>query len=310
MIKPSILTKNSFLVVFLMGLVALTSCTRKKAELGSESNPVKLFFIPSVEAKMLDDKSKVFKEYLEKNTPYKFKVSVPQNYVAVVEAFGTDRADVAALNTFGYLMANSKYGAQARITVVRFGSDTYKGQIITRADGPIKKIEDITGKKFAYVDPVSTSGYLLPAKLFQDKGIKPKETVFANKHDIVVTMVYQGRVDAGATFHSPVEEGEIQDARRLVKQQFPNVEKEISILELTDAIPNDPIVFRKDMSEEMKATITKALLTFVETPDGKSAFKELYGVTALKESNDASYDSVRQMMMALGKDVAELMGQK
>jgi len=307
--KPSFIMRAIHFSLLVTIVLFLDACTAK-GELGTEKNPVKLFFIPSVEAQMLDDKSKVFKEYLEKNTPYKFKVSVPNSYIAVVEAFGTERADVAALNTFGYLLANSKYGTEARLTVIRFGSDTYRGQIIAKSDGPIKKLEDIAGKKFAFVDPVSTSGYLLPSKIMQDKGIKPSDTVFANKHDTVVTMIYQNQVDAGATFYSPEENGEIQDARRLVKKQYPDIEKKISIIQLTDSIPNDPIVFRKTMPEEMKVAITKALLAFVQTPDGQAAFKDLYGVTALKESNDQAYDPIREIMKALGKDVADMLVKK
>lgn len=114
---------------------------------------------------------------------------------------------------------------------------------------PIKSIEDLT-KKAAYVDPASTSGYILPLKLLKDKKIETKETVFALKHDNVISMVYQGQVDAGAAFFSPSHknekgEEEIEDARRLVKTQYPDVEKKISIIGMSDSIPNDPFVFRK-----------------------------------------------------------------
>jgi hypothetical protein len=157
-------------------LIATGACTRKEQPLGSAENPVKLFFVPSVDAKVLAEKGELVKKYLETETGLKFAISVPTSYVAVVESFGTSRADVAAINTFGYLLANEKYGAQALITFIRYGSDTYQAQIIAKADSKISSLKDLAGKKFAFVDPASTSGYLLPAKMFKDQGVELKET--------------------------------------------------------------------------------------------------------------------------------------
>ncbi|MFN7727547.1 MAG: phosphate/phosphite/phosphonate ABC transporter substrate-binding protein [Bdellovibrio sp.] len=288
---------------------ALSGCTSKKAELGSEKNPVKLYFVPSVDAKVIDDNSKIFKDFLEKNTPYKFQVMIPQSYVAVVEAFGTKRADISAMNTFGYVLAHERYGAEARMTVLRHGASTYQGQILVKNDDKIKSLPDLMGKKLAFVDAASTSGYLLPLKVLKDRGIVPSETMFAGKHDNVVSMIYNGQVDAGATFYSPPDAEGIQDARRLVKTQYPDVEKKVKILELTEGIPNDPIVFRKEMPEEMKNVIVEAFLKFVATPEGKDAFKKIYAVDDIKRASDADYDAVRTMLKALGKNADELMKQ-
>jgi phosphonate transport system substrate-binding protein len=288
----------------------LAGCTRDKGPIGSETNPIKLFFVPSVEAQVLEDTSKLVRAYLESHTPYKFSVGTPTSYISVVEAFGTKRADVASLNTFGYILAHQKYGVQAKLTVVRHGASTYKAQIVARNDSSINSLADLKGKKFAYVDPASTSGYLMPAKLFKDKAIELGETVWASKHDNVISMVYQKQVDAGATFYSPPEDGVIQDARRLVQQQYPDVEKKIKIVTLTDSIPNDPIVFRKDLPEEIKETISQAILDYISTEEGREAFFKLYGVTAFKKSSDKDYDSVRSMLIALGQDPSALAAKK
>ena len=292
-------------VICLFSLI--TGCARDRGELGTGENPVKLFFVPSVDAKVIANRSKEIQAYLEANTPYKFEVKTPPSYIAVVESFGTWRADVAALNTFGYILAHEKYNAEARLTVLRYGRATYRSQIIARADSGIEKVEDLAGKKFAYVDAASTSGYLLPRKMFKDHGIAPAETTFAGTHANVVSMVYQRQVDAGATFHSPVEDGKIQDARRLVKTQYPDVEDVIRIVQLTDEIPNDPIVFRKELSEEMKETITAAFLAYLDTEEGRTTFHDLYGVTAMRRSTDADYAGVREMIENLGTSADDLM---
>lgn len=293
-------------MILSLALGAVLGCTRERAPIGSEANPIKLFFVPAVDAKLIEDRAVIVKNYLEKNTPYKYQISIPTSFVAVVEAFGTSRADVAALNTFGYILAHEKYGVEAKLTVLRHGKTTYQSQVIAREGSGINKLEDLAGKKVAYVDPASTSGYLLPAKMLKDRGIKPSETMFANKHDNVVTMVYQGQVDAGATFYSPPAENEIQDARRLVKTQFPDVEKKIKIVELTSEIPNDPFVVRKDLPEDVKKSVVQGFMNFVKTEEGKNAFKDLYGVTDIMPATDKDYDGVREMLKALGKSATEL----
>lgn len=290
---------------FAISILTFSSCTFKKAELGSAENPVKLFFVPSVDAKVIDSSSKAMKTWLEDNTPYKYEVHVPQSYIAVVEAFGAKRADIAALNTNGYLLAHEKYGAEARLTVIRHGSRTYQAQIVAKK-GRFKGLKDLAGKKFAFVDPASLSGYILPLKFLKDEGVKIGESVFAMKHDNVISMVYQGQVDAGATFYSPPEEEEgIQDARRLVKAQYPDVEEKVEILKLTHEVPNDPIVFRKDLPEAMKKTLSDAFLKMVETSEGREAFKAIYGVTALQPATDRDYDAVRDMLKSVSQKSEE-----
>lgn len=295
-----------YLTVLFCFLVFLPSCTRDRGEIGSAKNPIKFFFVPSVDTKVIEDTSEVLKSYLEKNTPYKYQIKIPPSFIAVVEAFGTNRADVASINTFGYILAHEKYGAEARLTVIRHGESTYKAQFLAKEGSGIEELKDFEGKDLAFVDPASTSGYLLPLKILKDKKIEPKNTMFAMRHDNVVSMIYQGQVDGGATFYSPPADGEIQDARRLVKTQYPDVEEKIKIVELTPPIPNDPVVFRKELPEKVKDDIVKALNEFVSTPEGKDVLQKLSSVTGFIPATDKDYDDVRKMLKALGKSASEL----
>jgi phosphonate transport system substrate-binding protein len=289
----------SFLFLF---LILLGSCTLKKDVLGSNKNPIKFQIVPSQDVKILSENSKRLQDYLESHTPYKFEVTIPSTFVSVVDALGSKKADMAAINTSGYYMAHKKFGVEARLTVIRHGLATYQSQFLARSDSKIKSLKDLNGKKIAFVDPSSTSGYLLPIKLMQDKKVVPKDVVFAMKHDAVVSKIYQGEVEAGATYYSPPQNGEIDDARRLVKAQFPDVEEKVRIVELSDPIPNDPIVFTKEMPEEIKEKISHTLQAFVLTPDGQKVLNSLLGATNLKKATDSDYDSVREMMRDLLQD--------
>jgi phosphonate transport system substrate-binding protein len=232
-------------------------------------------------------------------TGYYFSTAVPASYIAVVEAFGTRKADIASINTFSYLMANAKYGAEAKLRIVRDNNETsYKGMIFSRVGSGIDSLKDLEGRSFAYVDPSSTSGYILPKAKLEKLGIKLGETVFSMRHDNAVTMVYQKQVDAGAAYYAPPDPktGEILDARMRVKQQFPDVAKKIKIIGFTQDIPNDPWVFRKDMDEDMKNKIIKALIKYVNTPAGGKSMYEIYDIRGLIPTTDSDYDGLRKLL--------------
>jgi phosphonate transport system substrate-binding protein len=292
-----------YLLPITIFVIILSARELNEGVLGSRTNPIKIYFTPSVDAERITTNAKELVDFLERETGYYFITAVPSSFIAVVEAFGTRKADIASINTFSYLMANEKYGAEAKLRIVRDGNETtYKGQFITRFDSGINTLSDIQGRTMAYVDPSSTSGFILPKAKLDKMGIKPSESVFAMKHDNVVIMVYQRQVDVGATYYAPPRQGtnEILDARMRVEQQFPDVEKKVKIIGFTEDIPNDPWVFRKDMDEGMKQKIIDALIKFVNTDKGREALFEIYDIVGLIPTSDKDYDKLRNMLKDQG----------
>ena len=303
--------KTLYLLFLFIGLSGTNiQCTKKKYALGSIQNPIKLAFIPSVDVNLIEDTSKKIKSYFEKHSSYKFKIFIPSNYIVVVEAIGTKKADVIIMNTFGYLLAHQKYGAKAKLIVVRHGMKSYRSAFLARSDSNIKSLEDLHGKKVAFVDPVSTSGYILPSYFLKTKGISPKETVFAMRHGNVVTMIHQKQVDAGATFYVDKINNKMQDARRLVLSQYPEVEKEIKILSLTPPIPNAPVVFRKGLPPSLEEKVINLLIEYIKSPKGKENFKNLYAITEFQRTTDSEYDSIRKMFKKMNVDVYKVLETK
>ena len=287
-------------------LVAVSVSAFAEDKLGSRDNPVKIFFTPSVDANTIATNSTSFLKFMEKETGFYFKSGIPSNYVAVVEAFGSNTADVAVMNSFGYLMANAKYGAEAKLKALRHGKDYYAGAIYVSEKSGIKSVKDLAGKKFAFTDSSSTSGYLYPLKIFKDEKVKLGNTMFAIKHDNVITMIYQGQVDAGAAFYSDGFDGKIKDARERVMTQFPDVEKKVKVLKITDKIPNDPFVFRKGMDPAAVDKIIVALKKYLATEEGKTVFKNIYAIDGVVPASNKDYDSLRAVIKAVGVDVGTL----
>ncbi len=287
-------------------LVAVSVSSFAEDKLGTRDNPVKIFFTPSVDANTIATNSTSFLKFMEKETGYYFKSGIPSNYVAVVEAFGSNRADVAVMNSFGYLMANAKFGAEAKLKALRHGKDYYAGAIYVSEKSGIKSIKDLAGKKFAFTDSSSTSGYLYPLKIFKDEKVKLGNTMFAIKHDNVITTIYMGQVDAGADFYSEPVDGQIQDARDRVKTQFPDVEEKIKVLAITNKIPNDPFVFRKDIPADIEEKIVKALYKYIASPEGKAVFKSIYAIDGVVPTQNSDYDSLREVIKEADLDLGKL----
>ncbi len=293
----------------LAGWAGSAAAAPKGKELGSRKNPVKLSMVPSAESSKILTNMAPIAKCLEKESGYYFDISVPNNYIVVVEGLGSEKVDFAFINTFGYLLANERFGAVALLKAKRHGHTTYKGQIIVRSDSGIKSLKDLAGKKIAFTDPASTSGHILAKKLLQDQKVKPAEEVFGGKHDVVVSMVYQGQVDAGATYHSPKDpNGQIMDARIRVKTQFPDVEEKVKILTLTEPIPNDPIVARRGLSSEMQNAVKGAFLKCVT--QHVDAFKGVNNSTGLAEVEDAEYNPLRESVAELKMDLGETLKKK
>lgn len=74
---------------------------------------------------------------------------------------------------------------------------------------------------------------------------------------------------------------------------------------LTDPIPNDPIVFRKDLSLPMKIKIKEVLVEYLKSPEGQDTFMKMYNMNDVVAVTDEHYDEVRKSLQRLGKTAQE-----
>jgi phosphonate transport system substrate-binding protein len=296
------------LLVLALAKLSLTPLFADRA-FGSVGNPIRLALVPSQEAGKILSSAEKMMAYLHEKTGYTFTAAMPANYIVAVEGFGNEKADIAILNTFSYVLANEKYGATAALKIVRRNGDTtYGGQFLTRAGSPITNVHDLHGKRVAFTDPASASGYILPQAMLRSLGVKPAQEVFAQRHDNVVMMIYQGQVDAGAAYYSDPDKitGEPQDARALVLKQYPDVMEKVVNIGYTERIANDPIIFKRDFPADMKAKIVATLLEYQHTPEGKTTLTGMYGMEGLLPCTDHEYDRLRVMLKEQGMDVESL----
>ncbi len=282
------------------------SCSENKAELGSEKNPIKMYFVPSMEAANVVSSGKVIADRLLELTGLHIKVVVPLSYAAVIEALGTGECDIAWLPTFAYIMAHEKYNADVELMTVRKGLHSYRGQFVARADSDIKKIEDIAGKTIAYTDVASTSGYIYPSAILHQNGIETSKEIFAGGHPQAILAVYNGNVDVGCTYWSPIDKTGIpQDARRSVLKTLPDVMEVVVPIGFTEWIPNDTVTFREKFDETMKQNLITGMLKLVDTEQGRKVMDKLYNIDGLIKAKNSDYDVVRKTLETLGKSASD-----
>lgn len=271
--------------------------------LGSEENPIVWSFVPSGEMERVSSGAQAVADMLYDETGYYFATNVATEYAGVIEAMASDppEAHMSSLATFAYVLAAEKGVAEVALVSVRYGSPTYNGQIMVRADSGITKVSDLEGKTFGRPDPLSTSGWIIPMLTLRAAGVDTDTglagVVDAGSHDGVVSAVYNGDVDAGASY---------VDARTRIEEDFPDVMDEVVVIAVTENIPNDGVQFIPGMDEEMKAKIVAALLKIASTDEGKDALKTAYQWNALEEHDDTFYDPFRQVLQASGLSIEEL----
>ncbi|MFO8144276.1 MAG: phosphate/phosphite/phosphonate ABC transporter substrate-binding protein [Candidatus Syntrophosphaera sp.] len=301
---------GSFVLALLLASCVSEGNRLEKAnrDLGSRKNPIKMYFVPSMEASSVVTSGEAIAGYLEQETGYHFKVAVPTSYAAVIEALGTCQADVAWLPTFAYILAKDKFDAQVRFMTVRNGLNKYRGQFVARADSGIDSLEDIAGKVVAYTDAASTSGYIYPSAILKQEGIEPRKYTFAGGHPQSISAVYNGTADVGCTYWSPPDAaGKPKDAREKLLETYPDVFEKIRIVAFTDWIPNDTVTFRRDLPPKIETDLQAALVKFSESSDGQEILRSLYDIDGLSPATDADYNIVRQTLKTLGIDPGEIL---
>ncbi|MCL7452591.1 MAG: phosphate/phosphite/phosphonate ABC transporter substrate-binding protein [Anaerolineae bacterium] len=294
--------KRSFwLVALVLVSLALVLAGCGEPELGTEDNPIVMSFVPSGDTQDIIASGDELAAMVEARTGLVIQANVGTDFAAVREAMGAEQAHIGWLNTFNYVLAHEKYNVDAALVTERFGSTTYNGQINVRADSGITELEDLKGKVFCWVDPNSTSGYIIPRIMLLANGIDPDadfaQTVEAGSHNNVITQVYNGDCDAGASY---------VDARSSISEDYPDVNEQVVVLATTTDIPNDNVAFIESFPEEMRQEIVTALLEIAGTPEGQEALDTLYSIAGLQETDDAFYDAFRADLSQAGIDIEEL----
>jgi len=291
-----------FLAIALAALF-LSSCTSEVAT----KKAINIGFNPAENAEVVETNGKLFAEFYKKKTGLDVNTFIATDYTALIEALRSGRIDFAFLPPFSYVKAEEIAGAQVLMKAVRKGQAVFYSGIIVRSDSGINNLEDLKGKNIAWVDPASSSGFIVPKSAMMTKGnIDPdkhfNKQVYAGSHDALVLSVLNGTVDAGATF---VNDQEGNDGAWHQFLKTPEDRKRIKMVFVSDAIPGDTMATTKKFAEKHQDVIdktTKILGEMGNSEEGKSILMALYRIESMIPASSEEYQPLRDAAKLINID--------
>ena len=275
--KKHLLNKSIIIFLCVVMMLLNTGCSPT----GSQSSPpprdktpknlppLKIGILPTQNPKDQQRMIQRFDNYLEKSLGRTIDVKLAKNYNEAVDWLVQEKVDIAYLGLLNYLEALDR-GAKIEPLVAPIDKNTgqpwYRSCIIVKSDSSIKTLTDLSGKRVAFLDKSSTSGYLIPMAAFKKLNINPEQDfsqlIYAGNHTKSLEALENGIVDAAATnipsYLKRQKKGELtpQNSR---------------ILWESTPLPQSPVVVLKKLSPELIKQLKKA---FINTPDG---FEDING---------------------------------
>ncbi len=192
---------------------------------------------------------------MSKRTGMKINAFFAPDYAGIIQGMRFNKVDVAWYGNKSAMEAVDRAGGQVFAqTVAANGSPGYWSLLIANKESPINSVEDMLKNAknltFSNGDPNSTSGYLVPGYY-----VFAKNNVEANKifkrtlnasHEVNALSVANKQVDV-ATFNT--------EGMERLQETNPAKAAQLKVIWKSPLIPADPIVWRKNLSDETKKKI-------------------------------------------------------
>ena len=227
------------------------------------------------------------------------------SWEGLAKSLANGETDIALMGPWGYVLANHFADAQVVSTILYQGKPEYFAMIVTHPDSGLANIDDLLGPKgkgrsFAFGDKGSTSGYLIPFHLFQQRGVDPEKhfaRVLYTKHQAIQTQVTAGQLDAGADYNrnrsAMIDQGLIKAERsKVIWQSAP--------------LPNDALAVSAVLAKDA-AFVKRLQAALVEVGPALQAQPNLLpaNYTGFVASDNAFYKPIRDAGLATGKLAAK-----
>ena len=226
------------------------------------------------------------------------------NYTAVIEAMRAHRVDVGAFGAFSYVLAHQVAGAEA---VAAFAAPdgkpgSYYATITTWPGSGITTLGQIKGKPFAFSDPASTSGHLIPSYALVKAGIDPEKDIvpfYSGSHTASFEALRNHKVPVGELNSTAIAGAKLAGFYKPQDYVF---------LWKSPPIPNGPFAVRGDLPAAFKLRLTEVLRTLDlhSLPPADLKYLGRAGSPGLAAVDDRSYDGIRDVVSVLHLDLSKM----
>ena len=288
---PRVVFKMAILLIFSFLVLAA-------APLYAIDRELQVAFIPLENPEKLISNVRPAMNFLEKEMGRKVRYFITLNYSAAVEAMISKKADVSFMSPLPYVLANKYSGVEAVLGEIYNGKSYYYSRIFVRKDSGIKKLSDLNGKTIAYVDPISSSGFMYPQDIFTRAGLvnggveKPeggffRRVYFAGGDQQAINSMVGGFVDAA---------GVSQYALNLLR---PEQRDQVVAIAQSARIPSHNVVVRKGLEPEIRQKFIAAMMK-MNRPEYRSLIRALYGTDGYVRVDHSRYQPVADMARRYG----------
>lgn len=180
--------------------------------------------------------------------------------------------DFAYMNPYHFVQAHK---SQRYTALLRDHAEPLQGIIVVRNDSPIKRVEELHGRKVAMPAPNALGAALIPRAEFARKFKIAPEISYVKSHASVYRSVVSGTVDAGGGIDSTLE------------AEIPLIKNQLRILYKTVALPTHPIAAHSRIPSKISRQFQEVILAYAETTEGRAQLSKVpilkIGIAATSE---------------------------
>jgi len=223
------------------------------------------------------------------------------SYLMGIEAMRNEHLDIMLVSAFNYIRTSAVVDVELLVSLpMRPGASNFSALITCASRDDINSIEDFRGKTFAFVDAVSTMGFVFPkyflvtelgldVDLLLNSGYFFDTATFSGGHENGILGVGMGDFDGaavGAMFLENMEDRGLINAA------------DFKIVAYTPPVPNPSYIIRSGVGDELIAQIREFFLQFNES----AYFAENWGDGSLRFTypDIEGYEHVRSIVRTLG----------
>lgn len=217
-----------------------------------------------------------------------------RSYRQVGELLERSEVDIAFTCGLPYVIDHDRLGVELLATPELDEGPVYRSYAIVPADATTRSLDDLRGKRFAFTDPLSNSGWLVPAHELARAGTTPEaffgRTMFTYSHAASIEAVAVKFVD-GASVDSYVYD--------VLLRTRPELVRKTRIVARSALHPFPPIIVRRGLPAETKHAIRAVLLGMDRDPRGRELLARM-GFRRFIVPEDRSFDVIRDMYQVVG----------
>lgn len=212
-----------------------------------------------------------------------------RTYREIDDLLRQGKLDLAFVCSGPYVHGRDTYGLRLLAVPQVAGKRTYNSYIIVHRDSLAKSMDDLAGRRFAFTDPLSNSGYMFPTYMLAQQGRDPEfffsEVVFTSAHDRSIRAVAQGEVD-GAAVDSLIWD--------YMNRKQPEVTSMTRIVEVSPPYGIPPVVVPPGVDPPLRRALKKLLLSMHTDPEGREILGEM-NIEKFTAGREEDYRSVEKM---------------